>query len=154
MTVIKSMDIDLFKKDYDAILALRNYSSTLHFSASTEDEIRAYNERALSQVADYMAEGKAFFWGAYEDDRLIGLLWTYPRVFFNERRLFVNSIVVSPDAQRRGIGRSLMNACFAYGREKGYDAVDLTVMPNNEKALGLYENMGFTCERIQMRYAL
>jgi [ribosomal protein S18]-alanine N-acetyltransferase len=45
--------------------------------------------------------------------------------------------------RRRGIGRALLEAAFAWARERGMTGLTLRVFPHNEAALALYRSAGF-----------
>jgi len=53
------------------------------------------------------------------------------------------SIAVDPNYQGLGIGRMLMEYSEAIAREKGFSEMDLTVNPQNEKAIRFYERLGW-----------
>ncbi|MBP0969396.1 MAG: GNAT family N-acetyltransferase [Oscillospiraceae bacterium] len=42
-----------------------------------------------------------------------------------------------------GIGRALMEACVECGRRAGYDQLELDVVSTNDRAIALYESLGF-----------
>ncbi len=52
-------------------------------------------------------------------------------------------LAVSPQAPYPGIGRALVEAVARVFRERGRKHMDLSVMYDNEEAIGLYERMGF-----------
>jgi ribosomal-protein-alanine N-acetyltransferase len=56
----------------------------------------------------------------------------------------VLTLVVSPGARRRGLGRSLMEACGAHGARLGGRAIFLEVDASSAPARSLYERLGFT----------
>ena len=53
-------------------------------------------------------------------------------------------VFVSPEARQQGIGRALIQAVFAWGRELGSEEVRLEVRESNMRALRLYQRCGFT----------
>ncbi|QKV19548.1 ribosomal protein S18-alanine N-acetyltransferase [Oricola thermophila] len=53
------------------------------------------------------------------------------------------TIVVSPDWQRHGIGRKLMDAALAEAHRERIEAVFLEVDETNESAIALYRRLGF-----------
>ncbi len=53
------------------------------------------------------------------------------------------SIAVDPAYQGSGIGRMLMECSEAIARERGFSEMDLTVDPQNEKAIRFYERLGW-----------
>ena len=82
------------------------------------------------QIAHRLGRGFA----VEDDGRLIGtgLWWPY-----GERHASVGMIIVAPSAQRRGIGRAIMDAILA-------DAAGRTIILNStEEGLDLYTRLGF-----------
>ena len=55
----------------------------------------------------------------------------------------IGSISVAPDCQGQGLGRRLMNAAEAWARQHGAPDIRLTVWAFNQRALALYEELGF-----------
>lgn len=56
--------------------------------------------------------------------------------------LYVRNVVSAPEARRTGIGRALMDAALAIGREKGMRKFCLNVKEDNAPAIRLYESLG------------
>ena len=55
----------------------------------------------------------------------------------------LENIVVAADAQRKGVGRSLLRALIKHGVHTNSDAVFLEVRESNLPARSFYENAGF-----------
>lgn len=55
----------------------------------------------------------------------------------------IQTIAVAPDAQRRGIGRDLLNELMRIAHERGCTSMMLEVRSDNEPALCLYRSCGF-----------
>lgn len=62
-------------------------------------------------------------------------------------QVFIAYMAVVPEAQRRGVGRLLLDAVEGLARERGVDYVSLMVTEENAPALGLYAAAGFATER-------
>jgi ribosomal-protein-alanine N-acetyltransferase len=62
---------------------------------------------------------------------------------------YSQTIAVAPDAQRRGIGDTLLTELIAESLRRGCPHLDLEVRADNETAIRLYERHGFT--RIGLR---
>jgi ribosomal protein S18 acetylase RimI-like enzyme len=60
---------------------------------------------------------------------------------------FVAYMAVEPDAQRRGIGRALLNAAEGLARERGLPTITMMVTESNVPALDLYTSSGYRTER-------
>jgi ribosomal protein S18 acetylase RimI-like enzyme len=61
---------------------------------------------------------------------------------------YIRNVVVAPRAQRRGVGRALMQAVAEQLRGRGKESWCLNVRPENHAALALYRKMGM---RLQYR---
>lgn len=61
-------------------------------------------------------------------------------------------LAVRPDAQRRGIGRSLMSHLQAEASRCGASRVRLFVASSNQHARALYASLGFVSQTVEMRW--
>jgi ribosomal protein S18 acetylase RimI-like enzyme len=66
----------------------------------------------------------------------------------------VEVIAVTPDAERRGVARALMDAIEEWARRRGYRHVTLNVFDRNTRAKALYDSLGYERETIHYRKAL
>jgi ribosomal-protein-alanine N-acetyltransferase len=73
------------------------------------------------------ADGRLLGWGARED--------------FNQ---FISDLWVTPDAQGRGVGGSLLTALVEEIRAAGYPQVELETLASHAQAVGFYLRHGFT----------
>jgi ribosomal protein S18 acetylase RimI-like enzyme len=62
--------------------------------------------------------------------------------------LMIAGIAVDPALQRRGVGRTLLDAAVAEARSRGVRRLTLRVLAHNEAAVQLYEQGGFTVEGV------
>lgn len=147
----KKINLQLLEKHYDELLSLKNYNSSLHFKS---DYIDIFNRNKLNELYEYLPTKKAILYGAFKDDNVKGFIWAYPRIFFDENRLFINTIVVSKDFQKMGIGKKLFELIYNEALTNNVDAIDLTVKSDNYGALGFYDSLGFQSERIQLRLGI
>ena len=65
---------------------------------------------------------------------------------------WVLSLAVGREKRSQGIGRAVMDALLDQFREKGVQALRLTVSPTNTNALNLYHNVGFVDMGIRNDY--
>ena len=88
---------------------------------------------------------------AIRDPRLLGSAIRRLRALASPRRvpqdvepaLRLFDIAVTQDSRGRGLGRRLLDATIAAARERGYPAMGLSVLADNERALRLYGSSGF-----------
>jgi len=66
--------------------------------------------------------------------------------------MHVNNVAVHPQFRRRGFAEMLLDAGFARGRERGARTVYLEVRRSNEKAVRLYEKLGFREAGVRRKY--
>jgi ribosomal protein S18 acetylase RimI-like enzyme len=69
--------------------------------------------------------------------------------FTRERHGHISTIVVSRDAEGRGVARVLLDAAEAWCRERGYRLLTLNVFEGNDAARRLYERAGFRVDTIK-----
>jgi methionine aminopeptidase type I len=73
------------------------------------------------------------------DDAVAGFV-TYR---MQERSVYVQTLIISPEYQRCGLGQLLMQEVEALARERGITVVDLWVQVNNGGAIAFYSKLGF-----------
>ena len=144
---IKVIDSSTLSAEFEQFLILKNYNSEIHFPGSNVND---FNQTKLEELKQYLDEEKAYVFGAYLGKILIGFIWGYPHIFFDEKRIFVNCLVVNKEYEKNGIGKRLLAEIEKIAINKGFDSIDLTVAPFNTNAVGFYEHIGFKSERIQM----
>lgn len=66
--------------------------------------------------------------------------------------LHILSVAVTPEARRRGIGRTLMNQALDYGRSKAVRLVLLEVRRSNRAAIKLYRTLSFSAMGVRPAY--
>lgn len=83
--------------------------------------------------------------------RRAGFLHAVTRLDFFEQRPagHVSTIVVAPDAERRGVGRALLAGAEAWARSRGYPTLGLSVFERNDRARAAYERAGFGVETLR-----
>ncbi|MFB6081459.1 MAG: N-acetyltransferase family protein [Halanaeroarchaeum sp.] len=66
-----------------------------------------------------------------------------PPVFARDAVVQVHELYVVPAYRRRGFATRLVERATEWGDERGCDGTVLSVHPENEAAVGLYEDLGF-----------
>lgn len=94
----------------------------------SEDHLGAHDlDPGLSRVAEL-------------EGRMVG--FALSRRWKDAGVVYVDILAVAPEAQGRGIGRTLLLAVFAAGQEAGLNEAQLRVAADNPKGLRLYEGLG------------
>jgi GNAT superfamily N-acetyltransferase len=81
-----------------------------------------------------------------------GIIVVHPDVdyFTGHPRVYVDVLVVAPEAEGKGIGRALLHHVEAWARERGFREVVLDVFAVNEGATAFYERCGYRPDHIRM----
>ena len=73
--------------------------------------------------------------------------------YFNERpHAHLSVLAVEKNAEGKGVGSALLDACAQWARRRGSDRLTLSALVTNSRARALYERKGFGGEYI--RYVL
>jgi ribosomal-protein-alanine N-acetyltransferase len=119
--------------DLEAILAIERATRLApHWPPSAYTDILDSN---LLQRCLFVAESNGQLAGF-----AVGLL----QPVASERIAELESVVVSDNSRRAGIGRSLCRAVFDWSRSQGATEVVLEVRAASSAAIALYANLGFT----------
>lgn len=103
-------------------------------------EARAANiGRARDELADYRGRGYPIFVAESEDSRIVG----YVVCRVDEHVVWAESLFVSPEYRRRGIGSALYSEAERLAREVGGDTVYNWVHPNNDKIISFLTKRGY-----------
>jgi len=84
-------------------------------------------------------------WIAAKGDQRLGSIFCVkgPAPGVAKLRLFY----LAPEAQRRGLGRHLLDGCTGFARDMGYTRMVLLTHASHEAACALYAKAGFFCDR-------
>jgi len=77
------------------------------------------------------------------------LVTTKVDYFTREPHAYVENLVLVPEAEGRGIARILMADAEAWARSRGFRRVALNVFVTNQKAIGLYQHLGYRPELVR-----
>ena len=87
---------------------------------------------------------RRFMLNAFDGDKLVGNIYLAERSSRKRIRHRASmGIAVIKDYWGLGIGRALMMAALQTAEKLGFEQVELGVYANNEKALKLYQSLGF-----------
>jgi ribosomal protein S18 acetylase RimI-like enzyme len=75
-------------------------------------------------------------------------------VFAPKRSFHLNAVYVVPESRNQGIAILLVDRALQWAKDQGYRESDLNVLANNRNAKRLYEKMGFSVFRYEMRMQL
>ena len=106
----------------------------------TLNDARAYWQQ---NVQPGLRSGKLDLFVSYDGPRIAGTVQLIPAAMPNQpHRADVAKLLVHPNARRRGLGRSLMNALVLRAREVGRTVLVLDTRSTDPSRL-LYQSLGF-----------
>ena len=107
-------------------------------------------ERIRGVVRESVASDVAQF-VALDGSRVVGWCDVFPAWAETVKHCGTLGMGLLPDYRGRGIGKDLLTACLAKARDNGITRVELEVRADNQRALNLYERMGFVREAVKRR---
>ena len=147
---------DLQETDVKAICEINQ--EALGYSFSSED--------TASQLAKLSQDSHHFLLGyedevshvllGYEDEVSHVLLgYVHAEVYeslYSQAGFNILGLAVSPQAQGRGIGKSLLQGLEEEAKRRGYEFIRLNSADHRLGAHAFYEKVGYTCDKVQKRF--
>jgi ribosomal protein S18 acetylase RimI-like enzyme len=87
----------------------------------------------------WIDDPRQLFLVAVDGDEVVGNIGVRP----HEEYGYMLGMMVDRTRRSQGIGRALLDAAIAWGRERSLNALHLLVFPHNERAIALYRACGF-----------
>jgi RimJ/RimL family protein N-acetyltransferase len=136
-------------RDAAALLGLQHRLDSQSRYMLLEPDERA---QAPDQLRDRLAgQGESFDLVAEEDGGVLGWLSAEVLPFRRARHTGYLVVGVDADATGRGIGGGLLAEAGEEAERRGLRRLELTVMTDNLRALGLYLRSGFEVEGLRRR---
>ncbi|MFF4412572.1 GNAT family N-acetyltransferase [Streptosporangium sp. NPDC001559] len=138
-------------EDRDAVLAL---APRLAEGVAAWRDPDAVNTAVLDWVTGSLEQTGNDGHGAFvavRDGRVTGFVTVTTRAHFTgPRDAYVGELVVSPEAERTGVGSALMAAAESWARAHGLHRVTLETGAANLPARAFYHSLGFTEEDVRL----
>src|SRR5690348_5416083 len=136
----------LTENDLDALWAMRLRAlkdNPEAFGSTYEETLARGNEWMRQRLCT--DENETFYLGAFEENRLIGIVAFYREDATKTRHKgYVVSMYVAPESRGLGAGKALMQALIARARQiQGLEQLHLAVVTTNQVAYQLYRSLGF-----------
>jgi RimJ/RimL family protein N-acetyltransferase len=103
-------------------------------------------EQQLQQIRNVLASTNQMIFVAEVDGRLVGYLAAFGGQLKRNRHSAHVVAGIRLNYVNQGIGTALFRALDDWARSAGLHRLELTVMTHNERALHLYQKMGFQIE--------
>jgi len=87
-----------------------------------------------------------------EGSETLGMCKLIRQKYRDEHKLYLGGVAIHPNNFGKGFGRKMMLEIIDFCKNIGVLRIELTVAVPNEKAIHLYESVGFTKEGILKKY--
>lgn len=87
-----------------------------------------------------------------EGAETLGMCKLVRQKYRDEHKLYLGGVAIHPDHFGKGFGRKMMLEIIDFCKENAVLRIELTVAVHNEKAIQLYESVGFTKEGFLKKY--
>lgn len=145
---IKEIKLDEFDEVYEDLVNLEFENEKIHFPNKVIDIEKT--KQIIKPIKEYIKENKAYIFLAKENNETIGYIWCYPRMFFDESRIYINSLIVKSEYRDKGTGKVLLDKAEEKAKELKCDAIYLSAATFNERAVKFYSRNNYISERIQL----
>jgi putative acetyltransferase len=103
----------------------------------------AYFDKSTGHLSEIFKDLKSAYWVIESDGKVIGGGGIYPTAGLPDDTCELVKLYLYPTARGKGLGKLLMDRCFATAKLLGYHNIYLESMPELNQAVSLYERMGF-----------
>lgn len=102
-----------------------------------------YSDPATDHLYELFRTEKAVYWVAEDNGIVVGGCGIYPTAGLPDEYTELVKLYVSPTFRGGGVGKILINQAIKSADELGYLKVYLESFPELEKAVSIYEKIGF-----------
>ncbi len=108
-----------------------NKPGTVYYDSTTDNLFELFDHK------------KSMYFVAEEKGNILGGGGIYPTQGLPTGTCELVKMYLSPEARSKGIGRKIMNQCFAFAKKVGYHQIYLETMPELAQAVCVYKRLGF-----------
>ncbi|HRH48784.1 MAG TPA: GNAT family protein [Panacibacter sp.] len=132
--------------DFDFIYSLYMHPQVnpfLLYEMMDATEFKPIFEELLSRSVLYIYE---------DEDTTVGMFKLVPLTYRNTHIAYLGGLAIDPSSAGKGYGIKMLQQIIDYAKEQGFLRIELSVATINEKAIRLYEKVGFVKEGIYRKY--
>lgn len=130
----------------------RSYRACLDSVAREKRYLAQFEALPLERIERFVRENvakDAIQFMAVDGGRVVGWADIFPSWAHAVAHCGSLGMGVLEEYRGQGIGRRLLEACISKAWSKGITRIELEVRADNERAIGLYESLGFTREALK-----
>lgn len=102
-----------------------------------------YYDPTTDALFELFQQERSAYWVAELADRMVGGAGIFPTPGLPGDTCELVKMYLVPEVRGMGLGKKMIETCFDNAREMGYKNIYLETMPELEKAVKVYEKLGF-----------
>ena len=141
------------EEDLPQVLALYGELSAYQRDWRVFEPRRSELDEAAARFRDAAADPQALLLVAEQEGRLVGMGLGHVRpvsTYSEELALDISNVVVAASHRGSSVGRAIVDALAAFGREKGVTRATVRVFAENARAVDFWERLGFRPRLVQL----
>lgn len=127
-------------KDYARIATILRNALLEHQAAKPGT---AYYDASTDALTAFFERPNAAYFVAEIENHVVGGVGIYPTEGLPEGVCELVKMYIDPAFRGRGIGQQLIAHASEFAKESGYELIYLESMPELQKAVSIYEHLGF-----------
>lgn len=104
-------------------------------------ELPIDRDERIERFSATLADAEARMWVAETGGTVVGTISMRPHGGRAEL-----GMAIMDEWRGKGVGSAMMHTAIGWARDQGFDKISLFVWPHNERAIKLYEKVGFSRE--------
>lgn len=141
MNTDRDFSIRSLKKQDNTNIATIIRSVLAEFKANKPGTV--YYDPTTDDLFSLFQTDRSAYFIAESNNEIVGGSGVFPTPNLPDGCCELVKLYLSPNARGKGIGKALIEKCFAAAKEFGYTSMYLETMPELNIAVGLYEKLGF-----------
>ena len=143
---LEKVNISLFNKykedfsKYILFVLEENFNGDLTYEAN----------KSIENMEKFINDESAYIIGAFEEEKLIGFIWAYKKLFNRKEKIHISYLFVDSNFRRQGIASKLFKCIVEYAHKNNIKELELMVTNDNKNAINFYEKLGFSIERLNL----
>lgn len=141
MNTDRNFSIRSLKKEDNKNIAMIIRSVLAEFKANKPGTV--YYDPTTDDLFSLFQTNRSAYFIADSNNEIVGGSGVFPTPDLPDGCCELVKLYLSANARGKGVGKALIEKCFAAAKEFGYTSMYLETMPELNIAVGLYEKLGF-----------
>lgn len=120
------------------------------YMAPTVNSFLLYEQMDLDEFKPVVKEllAKEVLYIFLYKQKAVGMFKLVPLTYRNSHVVYLGGLAIDPALSGKGLGEEMLREIISLAKEKGFKRIELSVATINERAIRLYEKVGFEKEGV------